>query len=140
MFKWLKSLFVRRRVTIDSLVKGCKGNLASLSFDIGKTVLYRKDKEGEGFKRSSKTLADGYGDCEDFGMVWYDCLILLGYKPKLYACINEGGKSHAIVIFVKEGYWCFTSNELYYKTNFGPHEKEEFLKFAYPAERYEVVV
>ena len=141
MFKWLKSLFTRKKVTIDSLVAGCKGNLASLSFDIGKAVLYRKDREGEGdFTKPQMVLDRGYGDCDDYAYIWMKCLDKMGIKNHIYACLRDDKKNHAIVIFMKDGYWAYTSNDEYYKTNLNG-DKDEFLKFAYPkAERYEIVV
>ena len=135
MMKWLKSLFARKKVTIDSLVKACKGNLASLSWEIGKAVLYVKDKK---FSTAQEALDAGVGDCDEFAKIWAKCLWKMGYNAKIYNCFGKKG-NHAIVVFIKDGYWCYTSNDEYIKTNV-TGAVEGFLEFAYPAERYEIVV
>ena len=138
MWQRFLNLFKRRKVTIDSLVAGCKGNLASLSWEIGKAVLYRKDKEGDkDYDKPQVYLDRGYADCSGYARIWAECLWKLGYKANIYSC--RGKTNHAIVIFKKDGYWAYCSNDDYFKTNLNG-DKDEFLKFAYPAERYEIVV
>jgi hypothetical protein len=140
MWNVIKNIFKRRKVTIDSLVKGCKGNLASLSFDIGKAVLYRKDTETMGdFSKPQEVLDRGFGDCDDYAYLWMKCLDQLKIKNHIYCAYSKQG-NHAIVVFNRpedEGY-SYTSNDEFYKTNIS--DLDSLLKFAYPAERYEIVV
>ena len=140
MWQKFLNLFKRKKVTIESLTANCNGNLASLSFDIGKAVVYVKDKR---FMSVQETLDRGVGDCDEFARIWLACLSdkRLGYKPHMYICFNKSG-NHAIVIFKKAGYWCYTSNDEYYKTSIlsSDDNKDELLLFAYPAERYEIVI
>jgi hypothetical protein len=140
MFSWLKNLFKRKKVTIDSLVAGCKGNLASLSWEIGKAVLYRKDKEGDkDYDKPQVYLDRGYADCSGYARIWAECLWKLGYKAHIYSCKGGGQNvpSHAIVVFLRKGFYCYTSNDDYFSTNIT--ERQALLEFAYPAERYEIV-
>jgi len=134
MFSWLKNLFRRKKITIDSLVAGCNGNLASLSFDIGKAVVYVKDKK---FMTAQEALDAGVGDCDEFAKIWLACLTKLGYKPHMYYCFNKS-EAHAIVVFLRKGFYCYTSNDDYFKTNIT--DLDTLLKFAYKADRYEIVV
>ena len=70
MFKWLKSLFVRRKVTIASLIASCNGNLDKLSWEIGKAVVYRKDKEGDkDYDKPQVYLDRGYADCSGYARI-----------------------------------------------------------------------
>ena len=134
MWQRFLNLFRRKKVTIDSLVAGCKGNLASLSWDIGKAVVYVKDKR---FSTAQEALDKGVGDCDEFAKIWMKCLTKLGYNPHMYLCFGKKG-NHAICVFAKEGFYCYTSNDDYYKTNIT--DRQELLEFAYPAERYEIVI
>lgn len=138
MWQKFLNLFKRKKVTIDSLVKNCKGNLASLSWEIGKAVLYRKEV---GWTKPEISLERGYTDCSGYAYIWMKCLDKLGIKNHIYACLNDNtSKNHAIVVFKRaedRGY-SYTSNDEFYKTNIT--DKDELLKFAYPAERYEIVV
>ena len=125
-----------KKVTIQTLVDKCKGNLASLSWEIGKVVLYKKEV---GWTKPEISLERGYTDCSGYAYIWMRCLVLLGYKPHIYACLNEGtARNHAIVVFLKEGFYCYTSNDDYFKTNIT--DLDTLLKFAYKAEKYEIVV
>lgn len=138
VFNWLKNLFKRQEWTVNRLVTDCRGSLVSLQFKIQNAIVYRKDKEGEGFKKPDVTLKDGYGDCEDYARVWYECLVKMGYKPKMYNCINHKKRNHAINLFQVRGKWCYTSNGHFISTNVT--DKDDALKYAYPAERYEVII
>ena len=142
IINWLKSLFRRKKITIESLVANCKGNLASLSFDIGKAVIYKKDMVGDkDYDKAQVYLDRGYADCSGYATIWAHALWKLGFeRAHIYSCKNTPPKpNHAIVVFLKDGYFCYTSNDEYYKTNI--QDRDELLKFAYPkAERYEIVV
>lgn len=143
MWNWLKKIFLRKKVTIDSLVKASKGNLASLSWEIGKAVIPVLDKKGDKDYQNPQVYLDrGYADCSGYAMIWVHALWKLGYKlAHIYSCKNTPPKpNHAIVVFEKEGFWCYTSNDDYYKTNMTLDQLDELLLFAYPAERHEIVV
>ena len=137
MFKWLCNLFRRKKVTIDSLVAGCKGNLASLSFDIGKAVLYKKEV---GWTKPEISLDRGYTDCSGYAYIWMKCLDKMKIKSHIYACLNKSGFNHAIVVFKRDGDrgYSYCSNDEFYKTNIS--DLDSLLEFAYPAERYEIVI
>jgi len=114
MWQRFLNLFKRRKVTIDSLVAGCKGNLASLSWEIGKAVLYRKDKEGDkDYDKPQVYLDRGYADCSGYARIWAECLWKLGYpKAHIYSCRNTPPKpNHAITVFLRKqkpqtAYYC----------------------------------
>ena len=138
MIKWLKNLFKRRKYTVDSIIKEANGSLKMLQFIVKDAVRYRPNKDH--FKNPAKTLKDGHGNCDEFAYLYSELLRRTGYKPKIYACLfKDESKNHAICVFKEGDCYSYTSNSDYFKTNM-KGDKDEFLKFAYPAERYEVVV
>ena len=72
------------------------------------------------------SLAQKYGDCEDYAFLNQSVLQVLGYRPRVLGIKNKK-EAHAICLFEHEGYYLFFDNAKLKTTSI--QNMDDFLKF-----------
>lgn len=87
------------------------GGYYELSRWLIRNIWYRKDTSFiDEWKPSTKTLKEGKGDCEDFAIIAYEVLSLMGYITKILCVYPVKGAGHAVCAFYDGIVWRYFSN------------------------------
>jgi hypothetical protein len=106
--------------TVDELVEHCKQSPEKLGNWIVQHIWYKEDMakwgKREYYQSPSETLSKDNkfklqsGDCEDYAILAYACLLKLGYEPKLMVLYTRT-TAHCICVFLYKKKWCLLGVE-----------------------------
>ena len=116
IFRWFFDLFRPKIQSVDSLVARVGFDFDALSEWLTFNIWYKKDvKTSDEWKPSWQTLKDRAGDCEDFAVLAYACLKLMGVQEvKIFCLYPIKGSGHCICCFKSKDYWrAFDNGELW---------------------------